>query len=66
MSELSCFISPCFYKIRKIRNARVTLKSLWSFLTRFKLNEAEENRLPLKYLSVALAETTLRDHGSDP
>ena len=33
---------PFFYKTRKIRNARVTLKSLWSFLTRFKLNEANE------------------------
>ena len=25
-----------------------------------------KNRLPLKYLSVALAKTTLRDHGNDP
>ena len=25
-----------------------------------------ENGLPLEHLSVALAETTLRDHGSDP
>ena len=47
MSELCCFISPFFYKIR---NHSFQIK----------------NRLPLKYLSVALAETTLRDHGNDP
>ena len=36
-----------------------------SHLLQIKRGE-RENGLPLKHLSVALAETTLRDHGSDP
>ena len=61
------YFAPYLYKIWKIRNTRVTLKSLWSFLTRFtELNEAKENGLQLKYLSVAVAETNFRDYDSDP
>ena len=61
------YFAPISYKIRKIGNTRVTLTSLWSFLTRFtELNEAKENGLQLKYLSVAVAETTFTDYDSDP
>ena len=61
------YFAPFSYKIRKIGNTRVPLKSLWSFLTRFtELNEAKENGLQLKYLSVAVAETTFTDYDSDP
>ena len=52
MSELCCFISPFFFIKKK------DSKCYHSFQIK--------NRLPLKYLSVALAKTTLRDHGNDP